>query len=378
MDARPSWRLEHQTDELTALARKLNVDHIRLIMMCTPEPTDLVSDFASRLVARTGLSKYQAEKTATEALILSRFPKLNCLFLEGHYTPKTVSRVLDDIAIVPDNLCDIVDTELVKALLPTIAEQHALSPRSAGIRVQRILERHCPERLSDPQQDPKNLDVRTAESGAARYSLIVSKQDHKAIKALIRATMRKYECTDAEALIRLILGKSKVKVTLNLYKDISSTAKELFAEGGWLQGLVADEWLERVTHVRMAGPSSTQGYSPTDAQRAYVSGRDGHCRFPGCEVPANECEIDHIHRYEDDGPTDTSNLHLLCKHHHRLKTAGSWDVTRYSDSTEVWTSHGDGHTVTTAPSGPLARTSFKQRLSRKVTVRSGNGASARS
>lgn len=367
MNQEPSWRLENQHDELTALARRINSDHIHLLIMCTPTPQDLVSDFSSRLVARAGLTRYQAEKCATEALVLSRFPLLTTLFLSGHYCPKTVSRILDEISIVPEHLCDKVDQELVAALQPTRPEQHVLSPRSASLRVSRILEHHCPELLPDPQEDPKDLDVQKGTDDSAQYRLRVSKQDHRAIQELMAATKRKYECDDADALLRLILGQAEVSVTLNLYKDISSTAKELFSEGGWLQGMVAEEWLERVTHIRMIGPSETDAYRPLPAQRAFVAGRDGHCRFPGCEVPAIKCELDHIHRHEDGGPTSTENLHLLCKHHHRLKTAGAWDVTRYSDSTEVWTSHGDGHTVTTSPSGPLARTSFQQRLSRRVS-----------
>lgn len=364
-----SWRLENNTDEITVFARQINSDHIRLLVMCTPSPEDLINDFSSRLAARAGLSRYQAEKYASEAMILSRFPKLTALFLQGHYPPRVVSKVLDDICIVPDKLCATVDEELITALGPTIANQHVLSPSNASRRILKILEEHCPDLLPPPPPDPKELEVNKGTDGTAQYRLKVNKQDHAAVQKLIKATTDKHNCTQAEALIMLILGKADVSVTLNLYKDMSSIKRELFAEGGWLQGIVAEEWLDRVTHVRTIGPSSTKAYSPTDAQRAFVAGRDGHCRFPGCEAPPQVCDIDHIQRFEGGGKTTTDNLHLLCRRHHRLKTAGSWDVTRHPDSSEVWTSHGDGHTVTTSPSGPLARTSFKQQLSRKVSAR---------
>ncbi|MGJ4133426.1 hypothetical protein ACN4D7_00325 [Corynebacterium macclintockiae] len=63
-----------------------------------------------------------------------------------------------------------------------------------------------------------------------------------------------------------------------------------------------------------------------------------------------------------------SNMHLLCRTHHRLKTAGTWDVALHADGTEVWTSHGDGHQVVTMPDGPLARENFAERGVRKARV----------
>lgn len=60
------------------------------------------------------------------------------------------------------------------------------------------------------------------------------------------------------------------------------------------------------------------------------------------------------------------NLHLLCSKHHNLKTAGSWDVALHPDGHEVWTSHGDGHSVITEAEGPLGRETFAQRSVRKT------------
>lgn len=79
-----------------------------------------------------------------------------------------------------------------------------------------------------------------------------------------------------------------------------------------------------------------------------------------------------MQRYDhsgEGGPTTVANLHLLCPKHHRQKTAGQWDGTLYPDGTAVWTSHGDGHTVTTVASGPLARETFEQRNVRKTRNR---------
>lgn len=64
-----------------------------------------------------------------------------------------------------------------------------------------------------------------------------------------------------------------------------------------------------------------------------VSLRDKSCRFPGCTIAAHRCEADHLQAFTDDGLTDLVNGHMLCRHHHRLKTKGRFFVTRNKDGT---------------------------------------------
>uniref|UniRef100_UPI0025DE6BDF HNH endonuclease signature motif containing protein n=1 Tax=uncultured Corynebacterium sp. TaxID=159447 RepID=UPI0025DE6BDF len=78
-------------------------------------------------------------------------------------------------------------------------------------------------------------------------------------------------------------------------------------------------------------------------QRAVMEGRDGHCRFPGCGIPADRCEHDHIvnswHTSPgSDGPTAVTNGMCLCRLHHALKTAGLWAAeTTDGGVTVIWT-----------------------------------------
>jgi hypothetical protein len=53
-----------------------------------------------------------------------------------------------------------------------------------------------------------------------------------------------------------------------------------------------------------------------DRLRRLLELRDGHCTHPGCHVSARFCEAHHITHWADGGPTDLSNLRLLCGHHH--------------------------------------------------------------
>ena len=57
----------------------------------------------------------------------------------------------------------------------------------------------------------------------------------------------------------------------------------------------------------------------TDDQYKALVARDGGCRWPGCNIPASWCEIDHLIPDEAGGPTDLDNSALWCCHHHHVK-----------------------------------------------------------
>ena len=62
--------------------------------------------------------------------------------------------------------------------------------------------------------------------------------------------------------------------------------------------------------------------------RAAVVERDRVCVVPTCGI-AHGLEIDHLIPFAQGGPTSIDNLQRLCKHHHRLKTAGKAKLTRW-------------------------------------------------
>ena len=56
--------------------------------------------------------------------------------------------------------------------------------------------------------------------------------------------------------------------------------------------------------------------------------RDQGCTHPGCDRPATWCDAHHILHWADGGPTDLSNLRLLCAHHHTLAHQDDWHPKR--------------------------------------------------
>jgi hypothetical protein len=55
------------------------------------------------------------------------------------------------------------------------------------------------------------------------------------------------------------------------------------------------------------------------ALRRAIEARDRFCTGPGCDVPAADCEIDHLEPYSYGGATDQTNGRPKCPFHHRLR-----------------------------------------------------------
>jgi hypothetical protein len=89
----------------------------------------------------------------------------------------------------------------------------------------------------------------------------------------------------------------------------------------------------------------TLSYRPPPALDRHVRLRDGTCRFPGCAVPATECDLDHLVPFPA-GSTSAENLHALCRRHHRLKHEDGWQVEPTPDGGLRWTSPQGAHALT--------------------------------
>jgi hypothetical protein len=75
-----------------------------------------------------------------------------------------------------------------------------------------------------------------------------------------------------------------------------------------------DEVLELGRTVRLA----------TAAQRRALAGRDKTCVIPNCTIPAAWCDAHHVQWHSKGGPTNVSNLAMVCGRHHTETHAGVW------------------------------------------------------
>ncbi len=61
---------------------------------------------------------------------------------------------------------------------------------------------------------------------------------------------------------------------------------------------------------------------PSTALADFVRCRDLTCRFPGCDHPAIDCDLDHTIPYAQGGPTHAGNLKCYCRTHQLLSLFG--------------------------------------------------------
>ena len=369
----PSWRILESTDNLSRAAVALNQQHLAIARMVVPDPQACVSDVASRLGVRLGIAEHRALAYVAIGFMLHNFPRLAANLGQGHFSFDHVRPLADSLECLPLEFHEAVETDLLIVLSPRRPNQATPSVRRVGRLARDIIEdHHPPARPRDPDDKPKpqphdrqlSWDERGEET--TDFFLTLDKASSEEIIQLVKSVAAKENCSRADALMRLLRGQSTAEISLNLYSPING--KRIWAAGQWLDEERSSEWFARVTHTVTPGWARCEGYQPTPLIRASVMGRDGHCRFPGCDVPAERCDLDHVRRWDDGGgesETSTDNLHCLCRKHHRLKTAGQWDVALHRDGTEIWTSHGDGHVVVTEPGGVLGRETFEKRAIRR-------------
>lgn len=90
---------------------------------------------------------------------------------------------------------------------------------------------------------------------------------------------------------------------------------------------------------------------PSAPLRRWVIARDVTCRAPGCTAPARSCDTDHTIDHADGGRTRHDNLGLLCRHHHRLKHEGGFQLAQPEPGHFHWTSP-NGRTYEALPEPP--------------------------
>jgi hypothetical protein len=100
-------------------------------------------------------------------------------------------------------------------------------------------------------------------------------------------------------------------------------------------------------------------YQPSAQMARWIRLRDLTCRFPGCDRPVPNCDIDHTTPFNHADPaagglTVPWGLAAYCRQHHRLKTfhggPDGWRDEQLADGTIVWISP-TGRVYRTTPAG---------------------------
>jgi hypothetical protein len=114
------------------------------------------------------------------------------------------------------------------------------------------------------------------------------------------------------------------------------------------------DWMRVLTHPE-TGIILSVGrtkYRPPKQLRELVKWRAGRCLAPGCNIPADRCDIDHNLDWADGGHTRLANLNPLCRGHHLIKHGTAWHTQQQPDGAMRWTSPL-GRTYTVPPERTL-------------------------
>ncbi|KIQ15029.1 hypothetical protein RU01_16725 [Rhodococcus sp. MEB064] len=96
-------------------------------------------------------------------------------------------------------------------------------------------------------------------------------------------------------------------------------------------------------------PDGALVYRPSEAVAALVTALYSTCVHPGCAVPSEDCDLDHVVPFDHTDPqrggwTVTGNLEPLCRRHHGLKTRRQWHYRMLRDGiVHIRDSHGNDY-----------------------------------
>ncbi len=187
-----------------------------------------------------------------------------------------------------------------------------------------------------------------------RVSAVMDKITRIAQRLRVAGEDRTIDQLRADVFLDLLEGGEthRVKGTIDIRVDLATLARldENPAELEGFGPVVADiarqmtEWHGprwRFTVTDGAGSTVQSGTTrrrPSNQQRRLVESRDVTCVFPGCRMPATDCDLDHRIRVADGGDTHEGQLVALCRHDHVLRHRHGWTHRRNVDGSHTWVS----------------------------------------
>ncbi len=295
----------------------------------------------------TGRGKVASEEAIFAYLRLQDLPQLRAL--QDEHMLLDVKRLAAVNTIVsllgpspdPEHL-ERVDDLLVRIFTPKKPRQELPGPTTITRRLRTLVAQLNPSTAYNKKQRKDREDPDKDETTRVDY---YDHHDGQQLKAgmeistdpVVAETFRmraeivakEENVSRGEAAERLLCGESDPKVVLHGFTPLDEHGNRIEGAPVWLPGLgwtdadgIAriEDWGPEVKPMESAASNVTESYTPTPEMRAFVAARDGVCVYPGCNVEATRCQLDHRIPFEDGGPTTPANLHALCQHHHNIKT----------------------------------------------------------
>ncbi|MGV0994098.1 MAG: DUF222 domain-containing protein [Mycobacterium sp.] len=386
-----------QRDERMAVAQRLlaagRLCQLRMAGVAHDDRTQWCIDnweaVAAEVGAELGITRQRASTQMNYGIeLLERLPKLGVVFAAGEVDFRVIA-----VAVFRTGL--ITDPDALAAIDAALAERaprwNALPHKKVAELVDWLVRELDPaaQRVARQNDLDRHIEIGPGRDGLAEFWGSVRTPDAAALDrrldelaaSVCRSDSRTKRQRRADALAALAAGAATMTCDCGSAdcparaeaSEPSQIVIHLLAEAATLSGdsdrpallpgygaVPAETARKLATRARLrqlAAPHqlcAEAHYRPSAALADFIRCRDLNCRFPGCDKPAEVCDIDHTVPWDLGGPTHPSNLALLCRAHHLLKTFWSgesgWRERQFSDGTIVWTSPA-GRTYTTTPGG---------------------------
>jgi hypothetical protein len=105
---------------------------------------------------------------------------------------------------------------------------------------------------------------------------------------------------------------------------------------GSLVRWLSKAWIERVVFDSKSRPIDVGRHRRlfSEAQRRAIRARDRECTPEKCDVPADQCETDHIEPFAEGGPTTEANGRCHCRFHNQLRNKRQHPANAVNDAHE--------------------------------------------
>ena len=349
---------------------------------------DGYESLAAEVAAELGITRGRARGQLRYAIELrEKLPQLMAVFLTGAIDLRMVIAIVNRVDLITD---PGLTGKLDAALATWAPKWMRLSGPKLEQRIDWWVERVDPEgrRLPERRAPNRYVEIWPSDSAVSGIEAQLRATDGVALDKRLDALAdtvcgddpRTREERRADALGALAAGLSELRcecaspdcagaqrptgtdVVIHVLAE-QSTVEGTASTPGYLPGYgplpasAVQELTGTATLKPLVIPDPTappeSGYRPSAKLAEFVRARDLTCRFPGCDRPAECCDVDHTIPYPV-GPTHPSNLKCLCGLHHLLKAfwtgIGGWSDTQFADGAVQWTSPS-GRTYTTQSGG---------------------------
>jgi len=346
---------------------------------------------AAEVGAELGISRARASSQMNYGLeLLERLPKVGAAMAAGLVDFRVVAAVVFRTGLITDP--DVLAT--IDAQLAAVAPAwNALSRRRVAELVDWRVRELDPaaERVARGSDEDRHVEIGESQNGLTQFwgavrptdAAVLDRRLDQLAGSVCAEDSRTKSQRRADALAALAAGQdamvcdcgsdqcpaadaaaSPAQVVIHVLAEQATVSGESTTPG-YLPGFgaVAAETVRDLAtraHLRPLKPAqeftAEPQYRPSTALAEFIRARDLCCRFPGCEVAAEFCDLDHSIPWASGGLTHPSNIHLKCRPHHLLKTFwcgdNGWAEQQHPDGTLVFTSPS-GRTYTTTPGGAL-------------------------